>query len=466
MLYDVFISHASEDKESFVQVLAESLEKKHIKVWYDELSLKPGDSLRRAIDNGLKQSRYGIVILSPSFFKKEWTQWELDGLVQRQNSEKAKLLIPIWYKTSHSDVIEFSPSLADKIAIDASKGMNYVVDKVISVVKPHGSTLIIARDKLLNYGLDCPVVTDDWWLDIAEFSACNPMEGTFQEGMGWGWWGFPLPNKGCTHPEERAERLAWAAMQKNWQDEAERLRITQISSPEEVLDFIESMPGLSEASHQSLHYLLAYVPQLAIKGCGGQFEEEIAHWYKVAVRRKKKAELSGTDFGTALTVDESPTDFGEPVAFRSRDFLKFKPSHMACWFVQGEINGPEAKFYHTIDYAVWLLSDDSYWMPKRIREFLLQGLRDWGQWSWSKYDYQNYDNYLKFEINSKTGALQNALLNAKNFNQLQIKQRIIDDIDSRFAFSVELMGLHNSPEELRERFLNSSFIEGWFLTRN
>lgn len=86
MLYDVFISHASEDKDAFVRSLADALRGENIEVWYDEFSLNVGDSLTQAISRGLAQSRYGIVVLSPSFFSKDWTEWELNGLVARQNS--------------------------------------------------------------------------------------------------------------------------------------------------------------------------------------------------------------------------------------------------------------------------------------------------------------------------------------------------------------------------------------------
>ena len=60
--------------------LAERLVSAGLKVWYDDFSLKVGDSLRRSLDEGLSKSRFGVVILSPSFFKKEWPQKELDGL--------------------------------------------------------------------------------------------------------------------------------------------------------------------------------------------------------------------------------------------------------------------------------------------------------------------------------------------------------------------------------------------------
>jgi hypothetical protein len=50
----LFISHASEDKEDFVRPLAETLQQLGVKVWYDEFTLKVGDSLRRKIDSGLE----------------------------------------------------------------------------------------------------------------------------------------------------------------------------------------------------------------------------------------------------------------------------------------------------------------------------------------------------------------------------------------------------------------------------
>ena len=62
--FDVFISHASEDKDDFVRDLANSLQRHGLKVWYDEFTLRVGDSLRRSIENGLKNSSYGVVVLS------------------------------------------------------------------------------------------------------------------------------------------------------------------------------------------------------------------------------------------------------------------------------------------------------------------------------------------------------------------------------------------------------------------
>ena len=126
--YDVFISHASEDKEEFVKPLVEALQASGYRVWYDEFTLKIGDSLRRSIDNGLKNSRYGIVIFSSAFFAKNWTQYEVDGLVTRE-MEGRKVILPIWHMVSKDQVQNFSPPLADKKAINSSLS---TIDEIVA----------------------------------------------------------------------------------------------------------------------------------------------------------------------------------------------------------------------------------------------------------------------------------------------------------------------------------------------
>lgn len=132
--YDVFISHASEDKKDFVKPLVEELQNSGYKVWYDEFTLKVGDSLRRSIDSGLINSRYGIVVLSSAFFAKNWTQYELDGLVTRE-MEGHKVILPIWHMVSKNEVLNFSPTLADKKAINSSLStINEIVDQLGEVL--------------------------------------------------------------------------------------------------------------------------------------------------------------------------------------------------------------------------------------------------------------------------------------------------------------------------------------------
>lgn len=113
--HDVFISHASEDKDDFVRPLANALIGKGLNVWYDEMTLRIGDSLRQKIDRGLANSRVGLVVLSPSFISKGWTNYELDGIVTRTVSGE-QVLLPIWHNITKQQVVDYSPSLADKVA--------------------------------------------------------------------------------------------------------------------------------------------------------------------------------------------------------------------------------------------------------------------------------------------------------------------------------------------------------------
>jgi hypothetical protein len=133
--YDVFISHASEDKDAVVRPLAHALDAGGLKVWYDEFEMKIGDSLRRKIDLGLAKSRFGVVVLSRSFFRKGWTNYELDGLVTRAVSGE-QVLLPIWHEITKQELLEYSPSLADKVARSTgTHTIDEIALEIIGVIK-------------------------------------------------------------------------------------------------------------------------------------------------------------------------------------------------------------------------------------------------------------------------------------------------------------------------------------------
>ena len=131
--WDVFISHASEDKAEIVRPLADALKARSLRVWYDEFELKVGDHLRRSIDRGLAHSRYGIVVLSPAFFSKHWPQTELDGLAAKEVGG-AKVILPIWHNIDFEGVRGFSPTLADRIAVRSRDGMGKIVDALLAAM--------------------------------------------------------------------------------------------------------------------------------------------------------------------------------------------------------------------------------------------------------------------------------------------------------------------------------------------
>lgn len=132
--FDVFVSHATEDKDLVVRPLARALRERGLSVWYDEFELRVGDSLRRSIDMGIAASRFGVVVLSHPFFAKGWPQYELDGLVTMSVSNK-QVLLPIWHDISTEDVMRQSPSLADKVALRTTDfTITEIADEISAVV--------------------------------------------------------------------------------------------------------------------------------------------------------------------------------------------------------------------------------------------------------------------------------------------------------------------------------------------
>ena len=131
---DIFISHATEDKRAVARPLARALEGLGITVWFDEFELGIGDSLRQRIDDGIARSRFGLVILSTSFFDKGWPEYELNGLVAQANNNQKPLMV-IWHGISKEDVITRNPSLADIVARStSSSSVAGIAQEIASVI--------------------------------------------------------------------------------------------------------------------------------------------------------------------------------------------------------------------------------------------------------------------------------------------------------------------------------------------
>ena len=147
--FDVFISHATEDKD-FAGPLAHRLRSAGLRVWFDEFELGLGDSLNEKINWGLSRSHYGVVVISPTFFKKHWTRHEMNGFVARQTSGE-RVILPIWHRITKDEIIEMAPPLADIFALNSSA--QSIEQIVIEIVEKVGST------ELLNSSSEVPSVT-------------------------------------------------------------------------------------------------------------------------------------------------------------------------------------------------------------------------------------------------------------------------------------------------------------------
>lgn len=134
--WDVFISYATEDRASLVEPIALLLDQVGIRVWYDGFALSVGDSLSRSIDEGLRDSAFGVVVLSPSFFSKRWPEHELRGLVTAEIGGTSTIL-PIWHQVTRDDVFQFSPTLADKFALKTAElGIQPMAVELVRRIRP------------------------------------------------------------------------------------------------------------------------------------------------------------------------------------------------------------------------------------------------------------------------------------------------------------------------------------------
>jgi TIR domain len=133
--HDLFLSHASEDKDVIARPLYSALVAKGVSVWFEEAVLELGDSLRRKIEEGLAKCRYGVVILSPRFLAKQWPQRELDGLVARETISGEKAILPIWHELNRDTLLRYSPPLADRLAGRSEEGIPVLVEKILKVLR-------------------------------------------------------------------------------------------------------------------------------------------------------------------------------------------------------------------------------------------------------------------------------------------------------------------------------------------
>jgi hypothetical protein len=135
MKTDLFISHASEDKDEAARPLAEELRGRGFRVWYDEYSLRLGDSLREKIDEGLANCTYGLTIISPAFMAKPWPNKEVSGLVALETGDGRKRILPVWHHTNAEEVRKWSPTLADLRAVTTANGLGAVADEIARVLR-------------------------------------------------------------------------------------------------------------------------------------------------------------------------------------------------------------------------------------------------------------------------------------------------------------------------------------------
>jgi hypothetical protein len=176
--WDLFISHAGEDKSSVALPLADALLAQGLTVWVDTVELTLGDSLRRRIDEGLSRSRFGVVILSRAFFTKQWPQRELDGLFSRE-SLGDKVILPVVHDLGIEELVSHSPMLADRVHVLWSEGLSRVVEKIVAAIaRDRNRVDLSARDSISARSSAVSItVNGSWW---SQFQGTSPLYVRFE----------------------------------------------------------------------------------------------------------------------------------------------------------------------------------------------------------------------------------------------------------------------------------------------
>lgn len=111
--YDVFVSHATKDKAKYVGRLVEALKREGLTVFYDSDCISWGDRISQKVDEGLRSSKFAVVVISKNFIGRQWTEYELKTLLARQNREGRKIIMPILHGITKKQLVKNYPELKD-----------------------------------------------------------------------------------------------------------------------------------------------------------------------------------------------------------------------------------------------------------------------------------------------------------------------------------------------------------------
>ena len=443
--HGLFICHASEDKEDFVRPLAKALREKRLDVWYDEFQLTVGDSLRAAIDKGLANSRYGIVVLSQHFFTKSWAQRELDGLVAREDSEGRKLILPIWYKIDHDEVVQHSPLLAGVFAISSSDGLEHVVSGILKKLRPIDNPIVVARDYLVGKGYSPTNFTDEWWLDVKDYQVAQLRYPDLNLGRRWI---FPLPFPDAKGSKEVGLNLANTVLQWDWSYEGEQQKICQLTRPEQVHEYLREWSGLFDCARANPGTLAMYTPQLTIKG----FDTGLADVFDALLEPDRRDAYQLHPYDEPDTTDGNAPLCGDLIAWRHPTYGNYADTELAYSFVRAHDMNYSRELFSAFECLAWLLSEESNWMPDRLREKLLNGMHNKTYW-WTLDVFHSSNHFSE-------------CLMKRSRSRFKITRTIKADIEEMFAAALEKLEIQENHAIVATRFIDGDFIGGYYDERD
>ena len=132
--YDLFISHANCDKP-YVNKLVTELKKVTYDIWYDSQCISIGDDQEKKIEEGLKKSEFGVIVISKDFFDREWTNRELNVLLSKQFYSNKKVILPVLLDVTVKEYSSKYPNLKNIFALEAKSDASNISDIVYAIAK-------------------------------------------------------------------------------------------------------------------------------------------------------------------------------------------------------------------------------------------------------------------------------------------------------------------------------------------
>jgi hypothetical protein len=131
-----FISYDLRDREAIAKPLALALQKIGCPVWYDEFSLKVGDSLRASIEKGIKECRKCVFIITPNFLANGgWAKREYESIFTRELVEKQNVILPICQGVTFQEIYAYSPVLADRVAVQWKDNADEIARRLAAAIR-------------------------------------------------------------------------------------------------------------------------------------------------------------------------------------------------------------------------------------------------------------------------------------------------------------------------------------------
>lgn len=184
---DIFICHASEDKDEIVRPLVEAFKKVEVSCWYDEAEIKWGDSITQKVNEGIAKSRFVIVVFSPAFLKKEWPQREYNAALNQEATSGVVRVLPlvVGSRTQQIKILDMYPLLNDKRYLPWDGGIQGIVDAMLARLGREANA-ISDNEQSLGFRIPLPKITKQVTQrdkDIFLRNSFRTIKNYFEEGL-------------------------------------------------------------------------------------------------------------------------------------------------------------------------------------------------------------------------------------------------------------------------------------------